>query len=253
MKSNTDVYWNNRAKSVKNDSVVNISDLFQRNLECEQIVKYLKIDMNVLEVGCGNGYSTSLFRNLVRTISAFDYSENMITNAKSSFGETNNTFFVDNILDPKNIDYNYDLVLCVRVLINLRNLEEQKQALENITSFLKPKGLLVLVEGFSEGFENLNKLRCKLALSPIIPAKVNVYSSLRNVMPILDEHFNVENRFDLGSYDFFTRIIYPLIVGDKNVKFNSVFSEKCGELSKECTEECYSKFSRIKGFILRKK
>ena len=38
----------------------------------------------------------------------------------------------DNVLAPKHIRGPYDAVICVRVLINLANLDQQKQALANM-------------------------------------------------------------------------------------------------------------------------
>jgi len=41
-KSNTDIHWSQRAESVKNDAEVNIMDIFQRDLEYNYVLKYLK-------------------------------------------------------------------------------------------------------------------------------------------------------------------------------------------------------------------
>ncbi len=82
--------------------------------------------MRVLEVGCGNGYSSAVFRKCVQHLDGFDQSENMVARAKTTCGETNNRFLVDNVLAPSSaIAGPYDAVICVRVLINLRNYNEQ--------------------------------------------------------------------------------------------------------------------------------
>jgi predicted TPR repeat methyltransferase len=96
MKSSTDQHWNDRAASMENDIEVNIMDIFQRELEYDYVCRYLTSAMTVLEVGCGNGFSTNRFRGLVKHIDAFDYSENMIERARAKFGETNNRFIQDN-------------------------------------------------------------------------------------------------------------------------------------------------------------
>ena len=41
----------------------------------------------VLEVGCGNGFSTERFRALVEHVDAFDYAENTVERARTAFGE----------------------------------------------------------------------------------------------------------------------------------------------------------------------
>ena len=253
MKSSTDIYWNARANSVKNDTEVNIMDVFQRNIEYDYISRFLEPLMNVLEVGCGNGFSTDRFRKHVKHVDAFDYSENMIARAKAQFGEINNRFFIDNILSPSQITGAYDTVLCVRVLINLRNLEEQHIAIHNLASFLNPGGRLILLEGFTEVFRELDVLRTKLALPPLEPAKINFYPSLKDILPTLNTLFQVQDSFHLGAYDFLTRVVYPLLVGHENVKHNTIFSEKCDWISRVFNPECFEHLSRLKGFLLEKK
>src|SRR5512134_935027 len=90
VKSQTDLYWSRRAASIENDAEVNIMDIFQRDLEYDHVCSHLEKSMRVLEVGCGNGFSTNRFRGLVNHIDAFDYSEEMIQRAQQAFGETNN-------------------------------------------------------------------------------------------------------------------------------------------------------------------
>lgn len=251
-KSKTDNYWNKQVIKVKNDINVNIMDIFQRNLEYDFIKQYLKKNMKVLEVGCGNGFSTAHFRVFVKQIDAFDYSENMIKHAKVKFGETNNHFIYDNILNPKHISKDYDAVICVRVLINLKDLEQQKLAIKNLIKLLKFNGILILIEGFTEGFIALNQLRAKVSLPPLEPAKMNLYSSINDIMPILKENFKLENEFHIGIYDYLTRVTYPLIAGIENVKHNTIFSEKSEKLARVYNPDVFKKFSRVRGFVLRK-
>jgi ubiquinone/menaquinone biosynthesis C-methylase UbiE len=228
-------------------------DIFQRELEYDYVCRYLTKEMAMLEVGCGNGYSTERFREFVGHVDAFDYAENMIERARARVGETNNRFIHDNLLAPERLSGPYDLVLCVRVLINLRDLAEQRQALRNLTSFVGPKGLLVIVEGFSEGFKALTALREQVGLPALTPAKINFYSSLDEVLPELSPEFTVEDCFHLGAYDYLTRVLYPLIAGPENAKHNSVFSEKCQQLARKFNPDCFEGLSRVRGLVFRKK
>src|SRR5207245_579366 len=116
--------WQARASAVEGDRLVNIQDVYQRDLEFEFICPHLRKNQHALEVGCGNGFSTSVFRQHVGTMDAFDYSESMVERASRTVGETNNRFFHDNLLAPQHVQGPYDTVICVRVLINLRNFEE---------------------------------------------------------------------------------------------------------------------------------
>ena len=249
IKSTTDHHWNTRAKTIENDIEVNIMDVFQREFEYDYVCKYLKPEMRILEVGCGNGFSTRKFRKLVAHVDAFDYSENMIERAKATVGEKNNRFFQDNLLAPEHVRDTYDAVVCIRVLINI---ERQKEALRNMIPWVKPGGLLILVEGYTEGFASLTQLRAKVGLPPVQPAKINYYCPIADFTSELEKDLVLEHKFHLGSYDYLTRVLYPLVVGHDQAKHNTNFSEKCVELARAFNADAFEEFSRIRGFVFRK-
>lgn len=252
-KSTTDIHWNERAASVENDIEVNIMDIFQRELEYDAICGYLRSEMRILEVGCGNGFSTRRFREHVAHVDAFDYAENMIERAVRSVGEENNRFFVDNVLAPSALEGPYDTVVCVRVLINLEDLEQQRQALRNMMELTRPGGLLILAEGYVEGFGGLNDVRATTGLSPLQPAAINFYSSVEDLRPTWDEAFDCEDTFHLGAYDYLTRVVYPAVAGEENVRHNTNFSERCADLARAFNPDCFAPLSRMQGFVLRRR
>lgn len=253
MKTPTDRYWSERAKTVAEDAEVNILDVFQRDLEYDFVCKRLRMEMVALETGCGNGFSTRKFSEFVKHVDAFDYSQEMINRARSGAGEKNIRFFKDNVLNPTAISGSYDAVICIRVLINLRDLEEQKKALSNLSHFTKQGGVLILVEGFRDGFKSLDELRLKVGLPPLEPAKINFYSWISDLLPTLKETFTVEETFHLGAYDYLTRVVYPLMVGADKAKHNTVFSERCASLARTYNPVAFERFSRVRGFVCRKR
>lgn len=228
-------------------------DVFQRELEFDQICTELKADMNVLEVGCGNGYSTARFRSLVGHVDAFDKSAEMIERARRTFGEVNNRFFEDDILSPRAVKAEYDCVICVRVLINLPDTAAQKLALANIARRVRSDGLLLLAEGFREGFKELSDLRAEVGMPPITPSGINHYSSWEDVQSLIASAFEIERTWHLGMYDYLTRVMYPLIVGPENAKHNTNFSDASHQLARAFNPEVMSRFSRMRGFVLRKR
>ena len=132
------------------------------------------------------------------------------------WGETNNRFFHDDILDPEHLDPPYDVVLCVRVLINLRGVEEQRVAIRNMAKALRPGGRLILVEGFIDGFAALDELRERVGLPALVPAPINFYSAVKDLTPVLDQYFEAEYIFHTGMYDFLTRVVCPLTSVESN-------------------------------------
>lgn len=251
-KSTTDLHWHKRAETVAHDRNVNIQDIFQRELEFEFICPHLNSSMRVLEVGCGNGYSTAVFRKVAGHVDGFDQSESMIARAKSTYGETNNRFLTDNVLAPSSaLTRPYDTVVCVRVLINLRNLEEQQLAVRNMTALVKPGGTVILVEGYQDGFKALNELRAQVGLPPLEPAKINFYSRLDQILPLLQTNFEITHEYHLGNYDYLTRVVYPQMVGPENVTHNTDYHDRLQKLAKVYNSDALKPLSRIRGFVLR--
>lgn len=252
-KSTTDLHWNERAASVSNDVEVNLMDIFQREIEYDYVCRYLEPGSRVLEVGCGNGFSTARFRALVEHVDAFDYAENMVERARTAFGETNNRFIHDNVLDPQHLGSDYDTVICVRVLINLQDFEQQGLAVRNLARLTKQGGRLILAEGFTDGFDGLNALRDDVGLPPLTPASINFYSSLAELREVLDEWFELEETFHLGAYDYLTRVMYPLVVGPEHATHNTNFSERCSELARAFNPDCFEPLSRMRGLVMRRR
>ena len=255
MKTTTDNHWDKRALTIENIEEVNIGDIQQRDLENKIICKHLKPDMKVLEVGCGSGYSSSIFRDHVKSLNAFDYSEKMIDRAKAAFGDKDITFFVDNVLDIKNVDrtVNYDLIICVRVLINLASLEQQLTAIKNMSDLLKKGGKLLLAEGYADGFDQLTIFRKNIGLDAIQPAGINCYSYRKDFEETISERFNRLESDNLGGYDFFTRVVYPLITDPSEIRHNTSFHARIVPLVEELNISEFDNLSRMRLDLFEKK
>ena len=253
-KSDTDRHWNDRALTEGDDARVNIADTVQRDLELQFIFSQLPGDARVLEVGCGNGYVTRQLRERVRHVDAFDYAENMVARGRANYGETNNRFFHASVLDPDACEAGaYDAAVCVRVLINLRDRGEQATALGNIARWLKPGGRLILVEGFTDGFDALNELRRKCELPDLVPAAINFYSSIAELMPVVDRSFTVAEQFHTGMFDFLTRVVYPRLVGPDQVGGSDDFHRKIDVVARQYNPSAMQPLARVRGFTLIKR
>jgi SAM-dependent methyltransferase len=249
-KSATDVHWNERARHEGNVAKVNIEDTVQRDLELKFVFRHLTPGARVLEVGCGNGYLTQQVRQRVAFVDAFDFSEDMIGRGKELYSETNNRFYHDSVLDPKGARGPYDIALCIRVLINLTNLDEQKIAINNIASLLKPGGTLLLMEGFQDGFDAINGFRKLIGMSSLTPARINYYSSLAELMPTLQELFIVADTFNTGLFDFLTRIVYPALEGAERTLGPGEFHHKIEPIVRAYDRPEMATFARVHGLAL---
>ncbi len=252
-KSETDRFWDERAIKESDKDLVNIADLAQRQIEDDFILKYLDKNDEVLEIGCGNGILTAEIRALTKHVDAFDFSESMIETAKKMRGETNNSFYHEDLVHPQHTNKRYDAIICVRVLINLKNIEEQVAAIHNMKTWLKPNGKLILIEGYSEGFEQLNDLRAKALMKPLKGAAINYYSPLEEIMPVLEKSFKVNDRMHTGIFDYLTRIVYPAIVGEEKATGYSEFHRQILPLAKAFNPDCMQHLARLHGFQLTPK
>ena len=51
-------YWEDQARDIEEEELVTHRDRYQKLLELEIIRPFLKPEMRVLDVGCGNGYTS---------------------------------------------------------------------------------------------------------------------------------------------------------------------------------------------------
>jgi SAM-dependent methyltransferase len=252
-KSSTDKYWNDRAVTEPELARVNMQDTVQRDLELKFVFAHLWPTARLVEVGCGNGFVSQQLRTRVAHVDAFDYAENMVERARETYGETNNRFFHDNLLEPKHTRAPYDIALCVRTLMNLRNLQEQKLAVKNLANMLPSNGRLILIDGFRDGFEVLTSFRQAIGLPPVIPAAHNFHCYVAEIMPTIDEHFLVEQTWNTGLYDFLTRVVFPQLVGAENATKPGDFHSKIEPIVRAYDEPAMARFARVRGFLLSRR
>jgi len=254
IKSETDRHWNERALNEKNETLVNFHDPVQRELETDFIFQHLPSSGKVLEVGCGNGYLTGQLRHRCEWVDSFDFAENMLERARANYGETNNAFFHASVLDADALPANtYRCIVCVRVLINLRDLEQQRSAVTNMATWLEPGGKLLLVEGYSDGFTELSRLREKAGLPAIVPAAINYYSALGELWPTIAASFDKVDEFHTGMYDFLTRMVYPQLVGPDRIESVGDFHRSILPIARLFNPSDMSPLARLRGFALAKR
>ena len=168
-------------------------DRYAKELEMQTISHYVRDGMRVLDVGCGDGetvlFLADKYPHLV--IDGIDYSEEMISNARQKRGFTDRmiTFCRQDIRDGVGDLGDYDLVYTQRALINLDTWEEQRTAILDILSLLKPGGKYVMVECFVEGLDEINDLRQRVGLETIVPPWHNRYLKRDEVYAFCDELF----------------------------------------------------------------
>jgi ubiquinone/menaquinone biosynthesis C-methylase UbiE len=217
-------FWQRRAKEfVMTDSNEMGNTLYDQNLrrlEIDNICKYLSDGLRVLDIGCGNGFSTLHFaskRNL--DISGADYSEQMVHNAKALLekkqGQIRGTvsFLVNNVLEFEgSLEGSFDVVVSERCLINLATWENQCRALANIHRYLKPGGRYLMLEGFVDNLAELNEVRTRYNLPPIKVVWHNLFFQRNAFEKHISTLFDIEAIDNYGStYMLISRTLFHVL------------------------------------------
>lgn len=185
-------------------------DSILKGMEINSICLYLGDGAKVLDIGCGNGYSTIEFarRFPKMHLLGIDYSEKMIEianemlKAESKEVQKRIRFEVRDILNLRLPKESFDIVTTDRCLINLPTKEAQQQALQNIYTLLKAGSVYVMCEDTQQGLARINELRKITGLSEIATRWHNLY---------IDENwfFSVSRRyFSLVETNNFSSLYY---------------------------------------------
>jgi len=215
-------YWEKRAKQNVKNPKATTNDVYLRDLEIDTLIKTLKElqispDNNVLDVGCGDGYSTlKLAEAFPKTnFLGMDYSENMIKTACLQLEYKpeikNRVIFLtgDATEIEKVCNYPFEFIISDRCLINLDSFPSQIKAISQIAKNLKTGGYYLAIENFIEGHENMNKARSSIGLKEIPIRWHNLYFKEDEFVNAIKDYFEIKMWKDFSSsYYFATRLVY---------------------------------------------
>ncbi|MFA5337129.1 MAG: class I SAM-dependent methyltransferase [Candidatus Omnitrophota bacterium] len=235
-------YWKQQALKHGQLPAVSWSDCAAIEMEIRQIVKYLEDGETILDVGCGNGYSTVQYAaRKLGTIKGIDFIPEMITQANLKAKELSGKllgkieFKVGDITALDESADSYDKVIVVRVLINLREWERQFKALQECIRVLKPGGMLLLSEATLQGWTKLNRFRNEWGLADIPMPSFNQYLDQKKVVEAVSPGLSLISVIDFSStYYIGTRVLKPLLIkvlgikvdaADPNMEWNRWFAQ----------------------------
>jgi len=195
-----------------------------RQLEIARMGEYLKRGESVLDVGCGNGYSTLRFalERGVRIVGV-DYSEEMIANAQASLKKvlrkhprlknkveflTADALKLDEVFPKRR----FDTVLTIRCLINLQSWEDQKRAIAQVHGVLKRRGRFLMLESSLLGLERLNSVRRSVGLHDIKVSWHNLFFDEKKLLRYLSRRFEILDVDNFCStYMLISRALHPML------------------------------------------
>jgi SAM-dependent methyltransferase len=212
-------YWNTQAEEFGADPRATTPDYWLREIEIaavSRVLSSLDEGATVLDIGCGNGFSTLRLANdhPGQRFVGGDYASAMIARAREALEmadpETRNRVRFEE-MDILSIgeDAAYDLVVSDRCLINLPSFDLQQKAVDQIASALTPGGVYVAVENFLGPHERLNEQRVALGLEPIPIRWHNTYLDEEQFLEYCERHFEVTELAPISStYYLVTRLVY---------------------------------------------
>lgn len=230
-------FWDQRARDGAAENAVTHRDVWQRWLELQVIERYLQPDLRVLDVGCGNGYTTLQIAPRVREVVGIDRSADMIERARRAQAALSRptpgvSFAAIDVLalTPEHFGQ-FDLALSERCLINLTSWTDHCEALARIAGVVRPSGHFLLLEGSRVGRQRLDLLRAAVGL----PAQPVVWHNLDfdrdELLAYLARHFAVEQETHFGVYDFLARVVHPLLVAPAEPQYEARINELAARLA----------------------
>ena len=232
-------HYESVAKRTGDSSSSTMADKTIRERETNAIVSFLKLiqqkegrPLRVGDVGCGNGYTLQVLREELpeNQYVGIELTDGLRKIAEQRFeGDDQVSVRKGDVRDPAFAgDEPFDVLISQRVLINLLNDADQKEALSNYVGAIRPGGYLFVIEAFREPLETLNEAREELQLDPIDPAHHNLYlerdffEGAAELQPFEDEAWEVQAN-DLSTHYFVSRAFFPWVTKGQPLKRNSQF------------------------------
>lgn len=203
-------FWNSRAALGVN---AGSNDVVAKQIEIEAIASYVKDGMRVLDFGCGSGVTAlELACRYDIDLLGIDYAEDMVSKALelgSNIRTKGRTHFqAGDVGSLSSLTERFDLVYSERALINLKNWEEQRNAIATLTDLLLPGGIYVMCENSIDGLEAINELRRYAGLDSISPPWHNRYMMDAEIETLsLPGVSLVETNYFSSTYYFISRVV----------------------------------------------
>ena len=230
-------YWESKASEEGDNPSSTIKDHEFREMEIAVISKYLKDRDVVLDIGCGNGFSTACYSEKVSKITGADYIQDFIDWANKLYVNENNRnkleFRQADALGLPFKDGEFDVVLSERMLINLSTWDDQKKALNNMRKVLKKGGRLILLEVSMQGMAKLDKMRKQFGLEEMKKHWHNLYIDEDMLQEFLAGKFVIEDIKRFSIYCLISKIVHSLLVAPEEPKYGAKINKIASLIGRE--------------------
>jgi len=231
-------FWDARAENEKLRPDATLRDMNLRFLEIEAVRESIAGRKTVVDIGCGNGFSTLAFAQVCKSgIVGVDVSTEMIKLAKKRFRlsgapiSQKADFVVASAFNLPFRELMFNAAITERCLNNIPTWTKQKQALKEISRILKRDGLFTMVEGIHERLKRLNALRKHFGLREIKSPWHDLNIRERKFRKYVSSYFRVISLRGFGIYYVISRLTYPLSIYPDEPKYDSGINNAARKVS----------------------
>ncbi|WP_459866674.1 class I SAM-dependent methyltransferase [Endothiovibrio diazotrophicus] len=199
-----------------------------REIEVSSMCEEIGEAKRVLDIGCGNGYSTIQYASRIGDLEIVgaDFSEEMVANARAKL-ERDHPELLGRVrfewgdltkLSEMN-EEPFDAVCTTRSIINLPSWEAQQKAMDEIHSILKPGGRLIMLEGSVDTVNRMNEVRSTLEMGMDKAGNWhNIFledAKVREYVP--GKYELVKERYHSSTYMLVSRVLYHKVILGKYI------------------------------------
>ncbi len=229
-------YWEQKAAGTATLApAATMKDVILRELEIAALSRQLRRRDRVIDLGCGNGFSSFRFARLVRHLHGVDYSAAMVAQCERARRRRRTANIDFAVGDVTRLDAGYagsfDVAITERCLINLPDWRTQQRAIREIHRTLRPGGRFLMLEGIAEHFAQLNRLRTQCGLPAIRLDWHNRLFARRRLFTFLRSLFTVTAEIDFGAYYVVSRVVHPLAVAPAEPQFTAPCNRAAAQLA----------------------
>ena len=187
-------FWNQEADRWGLDQRMGMADVYARDRESSFILQFLAIvpTSSVFDFGCGNGWTMSVIARSHPEIVVDGYEPNAKLRKLATSRDA--PYTVHAKVPTKG---QFDLVISQRVLTCIDPVHHKK-TLEQLRGLVKPGKFCLLIEAFTDGLDELNRLRVAMNFRSLVPAKRNVYLEKKHLVALMQSMGFYP--IDLGAY-----------------------------------------------------